>query len=140
MNIGNTNHELTVLQLAEACVRDITGSSSPIVFEALPTDDPQEQQPDISKATKVSWLEARGLVVFVVVVVVVLRAWCGWFLCQALLRAAVDRWEYRFVAVGCAKRLVGRGGRLAGAWRAQLLSPNMVNCTARDAGTHRLRL
>ena len=29
---------------------EVTGSSSEIVFEALPTDDPQVRQPDISLA------------------------------------------------------------------------------------------
>src|SRR5579862_7304336 len=52
VNIGNPDHELTMLQLAQACIR-ITGSSSPIVFEALPTDDPRERRPDISKAIEV---------------------------------------------------------------------------------------
>ena len=30
----------------------ITGSSSEIVFEALPVDDPQVRQPDITRATQ----------------------------------------------------------------------------------------
>ena len=48
VNIGNPN-EMTLLELAEAVVRT-TGSSSPIVFEALPVDDPQVRQPDITRA------------------------------------------------------------------------------------------
>ena len=48
VNIGNPS-EMTLLQLAEAVVR-ATGSSSPIVFEALPVDDPQVRQPDITRA------------------------------------------------------------------------------------------
>jgi dTDP-glucose 4,6-dehydratase len=48
MNIGNPN-EFTLLQLAEAVV-EVTGSSSEIVYEALPTDDPQVRQPDITLA------------------------------------------------------------------------------------------
>jgi dTDP-glucose 4,6-dehydratase len=49
VNIGNPN-EFTLLELAKAVV-EVTGSRSEIVFEALPTDDPQVRQPDITKAT-----------------------------------------------------------------------------------------
>jgi dTDP-glucose 4,6-dehydratase len=48
VNIGNPD-EFTLLELARA-VLDITGSRSEIVFEALPTDDPQVRQPDITRA------------------------------------------------------------------------------------------
>jgi dTDP-glucose 4,6-dehydratase len=48
INIGNPN-EFTLLELAEAVI-EVTGSSSEIVFEALPTDDPQVRQPDITLA------------------------------------------------------------------------------------------
>jgi len=48
INIGNPN-EFTLLELAETIV-DVTGSASEIVFEALPTDDPQVRQPDITLA------------------------------------------------------------------------------------------
>ena len=48
INVGNPN-EFTLLQLAETVI-DVTGSSSEIVFEALPTDDPQVRQPDITLA------------------------------------------------------------------------------------------
>jgi len=51
VNIGNPA-EMTLLQLAEAVVR-ATGSSSPIVFEALPVDDPQVRQPDITRAEQI---------------------------------------------------------------------------------------
>jgi dTDP-glucose 4,6-dehydratase len=51
VNIGNP-HEFTLMELAEA-VLEITGSNSQIVYEALPTDDPQVRQPDISLARKV---------------------------------------------------------------------------------------
>ncbi|HEX5448996.1 MAG TPA: UDP-glucuronic acid decarboxylase family protein [Gaiellaceae bacterium] len=49
VNLGNPNHELTMLELAETVIR-ITGSTSEIVFEALPIDDPQIRRPDISRA------------------------------------------------------------------------------------------
>ncbi|MBV9822442.1 MAG: SDR family oxidoreductase [Actinobacteria bacterium] len=48
VNIGNP-HEFTLIELAHAVI-EVTGSGSEIVFEALPTDDPQVRQPDISLA------------------------------------------------------------------------------------------
>ena len=48
VNIGNPQ-ELTLLELAQAVI-DVTGSKSEIVFEALPVDDPQVRQPDITRA------------------------------------------------------------------------------------------
>src|SRR5688572_28312065 len=48
VNIGNPS-EMSLLELAEAVVA-ATGSSSQIVFEALPVDDPQVRQPDITRA------------------------------------------------------------------------------------------
>jgi dTDP-glucose 4,6-dehydratase len=54
VNVGNPN-EFTLLELAEAVI-EVTGSKSDIVYEALPTDDPQVRQPDITLAQKVlSW-------------------------------------------------------------------------------------
>jgi dTDP-glucose 4,6-dehydratase len=57
INIGNPN-EFTLLQLAEAVI-EVTGSSSEIVFEALPTDDPQVRQPDITLARQLLGWEPR---------------------------------------------------------------------------------
>jgi dTDP-glucose 4,6-dehydratase len=51
VNIGNP-HEFTLLELARTVV-EITGSRSEIVFEALPTDDPQVRQPDITLAKEI---------------------------------------------------------------------------------------
>jgi len=51
VNIGNPN-EFTLLDLAERVLK-LTGSSSEIVFEALPIDDPQVRQPDITRAKQV---------------------------------------------------------------------------------------
>ena len=48
VNIGNPN-EFTLLELAKTVI-EVTGSNSEIVFEALPTDDPQVRQPDITLA------------------------------------------------------------------------------------------
>jgi dTDP-glucose 4,6-dehydratase len=57
VNIGNP-HEMTLLELAEAVVR-VTGSKSEIVFEALPVDDPQVRQPDITRAQQVLGWEPK---------------------------------------------------------------------------------
>ena len=51
VNIGNPG-EYTILQLAEA-VLAATGSPSQIVYEALPVDDPQVRQPDITRARQI---------------------------------------------------------------------------------------
>ena len=51
VNIGNP-HEFTLLELAEAVI-EVTGSRSEIVYEALPTDDPQVRQPDITLAGEI---------------------------------------------------------------------------------------
>jgi dTDP-glucose 4,6-dehydratase len=48
VNIGNPG-EFTLLELADTVLR-VTGSKSRIVYEALPVDDPQVRQPDISRA------------------------------------------------------------------------------------------
>jgi dTDP-glucose 4,6-dehydratase len=50
VNIGNPA-ELTVLALAHA-VLSLTGSSSPIVHEPLPVDDPTRRRPDITVARR----------------------------------------------------------------------------------------
>jgi dTDP-glucose 4,6-dehydratase len=52
VNLGNPRHEVTMLELAETIIR-VTGSSSEIVFEALPLDDPQIRRPDITRARDV---------------------------------------------------------------------------------------
>ena len=51
VNLGNPD-EKTLLELAELVLR-LTGSSSEIVFEALPVDDPQVRQPDITRAQQI---------------------------------------------------------------------------------------
>jgi dTDP-glucose 4,6-dehydratase len=51
VNIGNPG-EFTILELAQNVIK-VTGSKSKIVFEALPVDDPQVRQPDISRARQV---------------------------------------------------------------------------------------
>jgi UDP-glucuronate decarboxylase len=48
VNLGNPG-EFTIRQLAELII-EFTGSASKIVHRPLPTDDPKQRQPDISKA------------------------------------------------------------------------------------------
>ena len=48
VNIGNPI-EFTIRELAEKVI-ELTGSRSRLVYEALPADDPQQRQPDISLA------------------------------------------------------------------------------------------
>ncbi len=50
VNLGNPN-EFTMRELAEEVIR-LTGSSSDLVEEPLPPDDPRKRQPDISLARK----------------------------------------------------------------------------------------
>jgi dTDP-glucose 4,6-dehydratase len=51
VNLGNPS-EFTILELAETVLK-VTGSTSEIVFEALPMDDPQIRQPDITRAKEI---------------------------------------------------------------------------------------
>jgi UDP-glucuronate decarboxylase len=54
VNIGNPQ-EFTILQLAETLIR-MTGSSSRIIFNPLPQDDPIQRRPDIALAReKLGW-------------------------------------------------------------------------------------
>jgi UDP-glucuronate decarboxylase len=50
LNLGNPT-EFTIRQLAEMVLK-LTGSKSEIVFRPLPTDDPAQRQPDITRAKK----------------------------------------------------------------------------------------
>jgi dTDP-glucose 4,6-dehydratase len=51
VNLGNPG-EFTILELAETVIR-VTESKSEIVHEALPVDDPQVRQPDITRAKEI---------------------------------------------------------------------------------------
>ena len=60
VNIGDDN-EITILELAKL-IRELTNSSSGIVFEELPEDDPPRRKPDITKAKKIlGWVPKVGL-------------------------------------------------------------------------------
>jgi dTDP-glucose 4,6-dehydratase len=51
VNVGNPE-ERTLLELAEQ-IKEMTGSESEIVYEALPVDDPQVRKPDITRAQQI---------------------------------------------------------------------------------------
>jgi dTDP-glucose 4,6-dehydratase len=51
VNLGNPN-EFSILELAQTVIK-VTSSKSEIVYEALPVDDPQIRQPDITRARQV---------------------------------------------------------------------------------------
>jgi dTDP-glucose 4,6-dehydratase len=51
MNLGNPG-EFTILELAETVMR-VSGSTSKIVYEALPVDDPRQRKPDVARARDV---------------------------------------------------------------------------------------
>jgi dTDP-glucose 4,6-dehydratase len=57
VNLGNPS-EFTLNELAETVLR-ITGSKSEIVHEALPIDDPQVRQPDITRAKQLLGWEPK---------------------------------------------------------------------------------
>jgi nucleoside-diphosphate-sugar epimerase len=59
-NVGNPG-EFTVLELAELVLK-LTGSRSTIVHKPLPTDDPRQRCPDITKArAELGWEPAIPL-------------------------------------------------------------------------------
>ena len=51
VNIGNPN-EMTLLELADVIQR-MTGTTSELVYEGLPEDDPKVRQPDITRAREI---------------------------------------------------------------------------------------
>ena len=57
VNIGNPN-EFTILECAQMVLK-VTGSKSPIRYEALPQDDPKQRCPDISKARRLLQWEPK---------------------------------------------------------------------------------
>jgi dTDP-glucose 4,6-dehydratase len=57
VNLG-TDDEVTILQLATR-IRDLSGSSSEIVFKPLPEDDPKQRRPDLTRARKLLGWQPR---------------------------------------------------------------------------------
>jgi len=78
VNLGNPT-EFTILELARR-ILDLTGSRSEIVFRALPSDDPQQRQPDIRLAReRLGWEPrvplAEGLAKTIAYFEALLRGW-----------------------------------------------------------------
>jgi UDP-glucuronate decarboxylase len=60
INIGNPD-EFTILELAEKIIQ-ITKSKSSIIHQPIPSDDPKQRRPDISKATEtIGWIPRISL-------------------------------------------------------------------------------
>ena len=64
VNVGNPN-EITIKQFAEEIIA-LTGTNQKIVYKPLPTDDPKQRQPDITRAKSIlGWVpkvdRAEGL-------------------------------------------------------------------------------
>jgi UDP-glucuronate decarboxylase len=57
VNIGNPG-EFTILELAQKVIK-LTGSSSKIIYQPLPQDDPMQRQPDITRAKELLEWEPR---------------------------------------------------------------------------------
>jgi len=51
VNVGNP-HEITIGQFAEEIIK-LTGTDQKVIYKPLPTDDPKQRQPDITKANAI---------------------------------------------------------------------------------------
>ena len=60
MNLGNPN-EYSINDLANTVI-EMTGTKSRIIYEDIPSDDPQRRKPDISLAKeKLSWSPSTNI-------------------------------------------------------------------------------
>jgi dTDP-glucose 4,6-dehydratase len=57
VNIGNPV-EMTIKEIAEAIIR-MTGATSRIIYKPLPTDDPKQRRPDITRAREILGWEPK---------------------------------------------------------------------------------
>lgn len=57
VNIGNPN-EITIADFAEEIIK-LTGTSQKVIYKPLPTDDPMQRQPDITKAREILGWEPK---------------------------------------------------------------------------------
>jgi len=57
VNVGNP-HEITIGQFAEEIIK-LTGTDQKVIYKPLPTDDPKQRQPDITKAKAVLGWEPK---------------------------------------------------------------------------------
>ena len=51
-------HEITIGQIAEEIIK-LTGTDKKVIYKPLPTDDPKQRQPDITKAKAVLGWEPK---------------------------------------------------------------------------------
>ncbi len=58
VNLGNPD-EWTILELAKAILGMVQGTTSRIEFRSLPTDDPKQRRPDITKAVELTRWQPR---------------------------------------------------------------------------------
>lgn len=58
VNIGNPD-EISILQVADEVLHLVNGTTSKIVFEGLPKDDPKVRRPDITKARDILGWEPK---------------------------------------------------------------------------------
>ncbi len=57
MNLGNPD-EISIREFAEEIIK-LTGTNQKIIYKALPTDDPKQRQPDITRARKILGWEPK---------------------------------------------------------------------------------
>jgi dTDP-glucose 4,6-dehydratase len=57
VNIGNPD-EISIRDFAEEIIR-LTGTEQKIIYKPLPTDDPKQRQPDISRAKELLQWEPK---------------------------------------------------------------------------------
>jgi dTDP-glucose 4,6-dehydratase len=57
VNVGNPD-EMTLIDLAER-IQKLTGTTSEIVYEGLPVDDPKVRKPDITRAREILGWEPK---------------------------------------------------------------------------------
>ncbi len=82
VNLGNPE-EFTVNELA-VLIKELTGSKSKVIFEALPTDDPKRRLPDISRAKQLlKWTPTIDLKTG-------LEKTIAWFRMQAAMTTVAD--------------------------------------------------
>jgi dTDP-glucose 4,6-dehydratase len=57
VNVGNPD-EITISQVAEEIIR-LTGTTQKVIYKPLPTDDPKQRQPDITRARNILGWEPK---------------------------------------------------------------------------------
>jgi len=57
VNVGNPS-EITIAQFAEEIIK-LTGTDQKVIYHPLPTDDPKQRQPNITKAKEILGWEPK---------------------------------------------------------------------------------